>query len=183
MKFFARALLRIMGWKLILPPDNPKKSVICVAPHTSNADFFIGKLYYMSIGRSASFMMKKELFFFPLGYLLKAMGGVPIDRSRKGEIVNTMVKHFARKECFSVAITPEGTRKPVEVWKTGFYRIALQAGVPIQLAMIDFSKKEAGIFSTFYPTGDEEADIKYIRSFYCSEQAKYPENFVEYRER
>ncbi|MBB6274932.1 1-acyl-sn-glycerol-3-phosphate acyltransferase [Porphyromonas circumdentaria] len=169
-----------MGWKLIFPPDNPKKSVICVAPHTSNADFFVGKLYYSSIGRKASFMMKKELFFFPLGFFLKAVGGIPIDRSRKGEVVNTMVSLFQKRDVFSVAITPEGTRKPVEVWKSGFYRIALQAGVPIQLARIDFAQKEVGIFATFYPTGNEEADVCYIRSLYSSKQAKYPQNFIEY---
>ncbi len=179
MKFIAKGLLRLLGWKLIFPSDNPKKSVICVAPHTSNADFFIGKLYYAAVGRRASFMMKKELFFFPLGCLLKAMGGVPIDRSRKGEVVATMVQHFSQRSFFTLAITPEGTRKPVENWKSGFYRIALQASIPIQLARIDFGKKEVGIFETFHPTGNEEEDLRYIRSRYNKAQAKYPNKFIE----
>lgn len=182
MRHLAQSLLKFLGWTLVFPPDAPNKSVICIAPHTSTADFFVGKLYYMAVGRTSHFMMKKEFFVFPLGWLLRKMGGVPIDRSRRGSMVNSIVDAFARKKKMSIAITPEGTRRAVRQWKTGFYRIALGAGVPIQLAMLDFGNKRVGIFETFYPTGNEEEDIRYIRSKYSKEQAKYPDKFIEYKE-
>ncbi len=182
MKKIAQFLLRISGWRCISPPAVVTQSVICVAPHTSNWDFIIGSLYARCIGQKASFMMKKEWFFFPLGAFFRQLGGVAIDRVKKASVVENIVSCFTKGKRFTIAITPEGTRKAVASWKTGFYRIATQAGVPIQLARIDFQKKVVGIFEIFYPTGNEEEDLKYIRSRYKKEQAKYPEQFIEYTE-
>lgn len=168
-----------MGWSRIIPQSNLPKSVICVAPHSSNLDFLLGKLYYWSIGRKAGFLMKKSWFFFPVGYIFKAMGGVPIDRSKKGSTVDQMARAFAENREFHIAITPEGTRSRSEKWKTGFYRIAMAAGVPIQLALIDYKKKEIGIFAEFTPTGNEEEDIRWIRSQFRADQARHPEKFAE----
>lgn len=176
----ARFLLHILGWKLIQPSQpHPPKSIICVAPHTSNWDFILGKLYSQATGRKALFLMKKAWFFFPLGYLLKSMGGIPVDRSGKGNKVAAIVQLFAQKSHLSIAITPEGTRSARERWKTGFYRIAQQARIPIQLAVIDYKKKRLGIFENFIPTNDMEADLLYIRSRYHSSQSKYPHLFVD----
>lgn len=143
-------------------------------------DFFIGKLYYMTVGKPSGFLMKKDWFFFPLNLILKAMGGVPVDRSQKGGTTERLVKFIRSHKALHIAITPEGTRSYTERWKTGFYRIALEAGIPIELALIDYKKKLVGIFEVFHPTGNMEADIAYIHSRYSSEQAKYPNKFKDY---
>ncbi len=176
---FAHRILKFFGWSIITTPNDPPKSIICVAPHTSNWDFILGKLYYKAIGRRAGFLMKKDWFFFPLGTLFRRMGGIPIDRSRKGNTVEATTALFVNRKRLSIAITPEGTRKACERWKTGFYRIAYGAGVPIQLALIDYKTKRLGIFETFYPSGNMEQDICYIRSKYNASQAKYPRLFFE----
>ena len=107
------------------------------------------------------------------------MGGIPVDRSRSGSMVDQLAERIKESSKLSIAITPEGTRRATDRWKTGFYRIACAANIPIQLAVIDYKKCELGILETFYPTGNEEADIRYIRSRYHSEQARFPKNFVE----
>ena len=101
--------------------------MICAAPHTTNLDLFIGKLFYGALGRKTSFMMKKEWFFFPLGLFFKAVGGIPVDRSRKTSLVDQMVHHFAECKKFHLAITPEGTRKANPNWKKGFLLYRLES--------------------------------------------------------
>ena len=107
------------------------------------------------------------------------MGGIPIVRSRMGNRVEQVVARFRAKDDFAVAITPEGSRKARDRWKTGFYHIAEEAGVPIQLAVIDYKQKVLGIFEQFVPTGDLDKDIQYIRSKYRADQAKKPHLFAE----
>jgi len=123
--------------------------------------------------------MKKDWFFFPFGGVLRSMGGIPVDRSHSGSMVDQLAERIKESSKLSIAITPEGTRRATDRWKTGFYRIACAANIPIQLAVIDYKKRELGVLETFYPTGNEEADIRYIRSRYHSEQARFPKNFVE----
>lgn len=178
-RWLGRNLLKLAGWK-IGPAEGAglSKCVICVAPHTSNSDFFIGKLFYMAIGAKASFLIKKEWFIFPLNLLFKALGGVPIDRSKRTSVTEQMVEEFNKRPRFQLAITPEGTRKPVTEWKKGFYYIALSAGVPILVAYIDYGKKEVGIKTVFYPTGDAEKDIADIRRLYRGMKGKKEGNFV-----
>ena len=131
-------ILRIAGWKLnVTLPDYPK-SIICVAPHTSNWDFVLGKLAYSAIGRKAGFLMKESWFFFPLGYIFKAIGGIPVPRKRGSSLTDTLIEKFNHSDKLNIAITPEGTRSRVTQWRTGFLHIALGAGVPIQLAAIDY---------------------------------------------
>ena len=174
----SRWILKLAGWKSVYQVEEPAKSVICVAPHTSNWDFIIGKLYYWSLNKKAGFLMKKSWFFFPMGYLFRAMGGVPIDRSKRTSVTQQMVEEFNRRSVFHLAITPEGTRKPNPDWKKGFYYIAKGAGVPIQLAYLKKKKREMGITEVFYPTDDEEADFKHIFNYYKGVEAKKPENFL-----
>lgn len=170
-----------MGWHCLEPLDQQlPKSIICVAPHTSNWDFILGKLYYLTISKPHSFLMKKDWFFFPLGYIFKALGGIPIDRSRNSGTTDRIVEYIKKQEEIHIAITPEGSRSYRKDWKTGFYRIALEAGIPIELAVIDYPKKELGIFEVFYPSGDIDVDLAYIRSAYNSKQAKYPDKFHDY---
>lgn len=111
---------RLLGWKTNVTVPNYDKCVICAAPHTSNWDLFIGKLFYGAIGRKTSFMMKKEWFFFPLGLIFRAIGGIPVDRSRNTSLVDQMANRFAGSKLFHLAITPEGTRKSNPNWKKRF---------------------------------------------------------------
>lgn len=173
-----KTLLRWFGWKLAscegveLP-----KCVICVAPHTSNWDFIVGKMFYTSIGLTAGFLMKKDWFFFPLNFVFKSMGGIPVDRSKRTSMTDQVINMFNTHERFQIAITPEGTRKKVTDWKKGFYFIAQGAKVPILLAYMDYAKKEVGILEVFHPTGDVESDIATIRYKYKDIKGRHPENF------
>lgn len=188
-KAIGKFMLNKLGWKIITPPSEPEKSVICVAPHTSNYDFFIGKFYYWAIERKARFLMKKEWFFFPLGIILKAMGGIPINRQKnkdsqnKGSTVATMQQYFAKPGPRHIAITPEGTRSANDRWKTGFLRIAIGANVPVQLAVMDYKKKEVGVFEVYQPTGDINKDLNYICSKYNADQAYNPNKFAQNKPR
>jgi len=181
MQKFSKWLLKMLGWKTIVSVSEPPKSVICVAPHTSNWDFLIGKLYYWSLGRTSSFLMKKSWFFFPVGNLLRSMGGVPVDRSKRTSVTQQMAEEFKSRETFHLAITPEGTRKLVSKWKMGFYNIALKASVPIELAYFDYGKKEMGITAIIFPTGDEASDLAKIQAFYKDVEARHPAKFHKYK--
>ncbi|MEI6554257.1 MAG: lysophospholipid acyltransferase family protein [Paludibacter sp.] len=177
MQKLSKWILKSIGWKTYVSVEEPIKSVICVAPHTSNWDFIIGKLSYTALGREASFLMKKSWFFFPLNYFFKAIGGVAVDRSKSNSVTQQMVDEFNSRETFHLAITPEGTRSLVDNWKMGFYYIAREAGVPIQIAYFDYAKKEMGIKALFYPTDDEAGDIIKIQSYYKGVQGKFPSKF------
>jgi 1-acyl-sn-glycerol-3-phosphate acyltransferase len=174
-KHIYRILLKICGWKINIPFREPSKSVICLAPHTSNMDFVIGQLGLRASGRKTSFLMKKFWFFFPLKYIFTAIGGIAVDRTKHNSLTDRMVDMFNSNEKFHLAITPEGSRKAVEEWKTGFYYIALKASVPVELAYIDYKKKTVGILSVFIPTGNESADLATIKSYYKNVCARYPE--------
>ena len=165
-RLLCRGILRLFGWTIGPTGDDVPKSVICVAPHTSNLDLTIGKLFYSAIGRKAKFLIKKEWFFFPMNFIFKSIGGIPINRSKKSSLTEQLAQEFAKRKIFHLAIAPEGTRRKVEEWKSGFYYIALKACVPIQIGFIDYMKKEVGIKLTFYPTGNAERDILAIRAMY-----------------
>ena len=171
-------LLKLAGWKIKLEVEPVSKCVISVAPHTSNWDFIIGKMICSVIGFKISFLMKKEWFNFPLGYILRAMGGIPVDRKKKTNMTEQMVTLFNNKEKLYLVVAPEATRKKNTNWKTGFYYIALGANVPIALAYIDYKNKQAGIAPYFFPTGNEENDMKEIKSFYSRFTGKNPTGFA-----
>lgn len=177
MQKISKWILKMTGWKIVITVEEPLKSVICVAPHTSNWDYLVGQISYWSVKRKTWFLMKDNWFFFPLGNFLRAIGGVPIDRSKRNSITKQMAEEFKKRDTFHIAITPEGTRGYVKKWKMGFYNIALQANVPIELAYMDYAKKEMGIREIFIPTGDEKADMAYIRNYYKDVTARFPEKF------
>ena len=172
-------ILRWMGWKVIVSvPDYPK-CIICVAPHTSNMDFIIGKPAYSSIGREAGFLMKSSWFFPPLGWFFKSIGGVPVERKKKhNSLVETLVERFRQTPKMAIAVTPEGTRSRNPKWRTGFLEIARQAEIPIVLAKLDYGTKTASITDVFYPTGNVENDMNAIKNAYRGVTAKFPENFA-----
>lgn len=173
-------LLKWAGWTVDITVPYRKKAVICVAPHTSNWDFIVGLLAYRSLGRKASFLMKKFWFFFPLKYLLKALGGIPVNTSSSTSLTSVLIDDFNSSESLNLAVTPEGSRKAVHKWKTGFLTIAYNANVPIQLGVIDFRNKKVLIKEEYSVTGSYEKDLAEIRKYYSRFQqaARYPEKFI-----
>lgn len=163
----SKFLLKLFGWKVHCTVPAYPKCIICVAPHTSNWDFVLGELAYWSVGRKAGFLMKSTWFFFPMNLLFKALGGVPVDRKNGSSLTQTMTEKFKATDSLNIAITPEGTRKKVTEWHTGFLRIAHGAGVPIVLGAINAPTKEIFLEKTFIPTGDIEADMKEIKAYYA----------------
>lgn len=173
-------LLKLFGWKIDdRVPNGVKKAVVVMGPHTSNWDFVIGKIAFAHYKVNAKFLIKKDLFFFPLGPILKAMGGVPVDRKKSNNnITEQAVKYLNENEkCFMV-FTPEGTRSYQPKWKRGFYYIAQNAHVPIYIGYIDYKRKIGGFHSLFTPTGDVEADINYLKSVLSQYQGRVPENGI-----
>lgn len=177
MRKISTFILAKLGWKIEGLKDYSHKCVICVAPHTSNWDLIMGKLVYSSVGRQASFLIKKTWFFFPMNILFNAIGGIPVDRSKKTSLTDQMAEIFAKRDQFELAITPEGTRKKNAEWKKGFYYIALAAKVPIIIAVMDYKKKTVDFKAEFIPTGDADKDIEMIKSYYIGATGKNSENF------
>lgn len=178
MSWFAGFLLKLFGWKVVSGvPEGINKAVVIMAPHTSNWDFVIGRLSFMSIRTKINLIIKKESFFFPLGVILKALGGIPVDRSQSQHVVKNVTEHFDKAEKFYLIITPEGTRKRVSRWKKGFYFIASNARVPIIMGYLDYKKKEGGLGPVLYPSGDFEKDFAQIEAFYRGKHARHPEKF------
>jgi 1-acyl-sn-glycerol-3-phosphate acyltransferase len=177
-KTFALIILKLMGWKIITSmPEGLRKGVLIVAPHTSNLDFVIGRLFFMVLGIKSKFLIKKESFVGPLGYLLKKLGGIPIDRKNSNNVVNDVAHLFRENKELIVIITPEGTRKLTKNWKRGYYYIAELAKVPVIVSFIDYAKKEGGIAFVFKPTGNYEKDFEPIKELYLTKRAKHPEKF------
>lgn len=178
MRFLSLLILKILGWKVEGDfPTDIEKCVVIVAPHTSTWDFVIGRLGYWRLGISVKFLIKKEMFYWPLGWFLKKMGGVPVDRQARSNLVLKSVEEFKNRESFILTITPEGTRSYNPNWKQGFYRIALMAKVPIVLTYLDYAKKTGGVGPIIVPSGDYEKDFKLIEDFYKDKTAKFPEKF------
>lgn len=171
-------IFKALGWSLeITVPDYPK-CVICIAPHTSNWDFIYGELACQTLNWTASFLMKETWFFFPLNYLFKAIGGIPVPRKTKGaDLTEAIIRKFNESKQLKIAITPEGTRKRTEKWRSGMLYIAKGANVPILLAKLDYKHKHISITDTFTPTGDVEADMIAIKKYFRDVNAKYPEKF------
>lgn len=179
MKRFSQFLFyHIFGWRLANELPYPDKCVIAVAPHTSNWDFVIAKTGYAAIGRTANFLMKSEWFVFPFNLIFKKMGGIPVKRGKSSSLTDILAAEFDKRDRMQLAITPEGTRKPVKEWKKGFYFIACKALVPILLVGLDYGKKEVRFLGLFEPTGNYEKDIVTIKSYYKGIRAKKPENFL-----
>ena len=178
MKYFARFLMRLGGWKYVGHLPEVKKAVIISVPHTSNWDFVWGELAFLSQGIPAYILMKKEFFFFPLGAILRALRVIPVDRGNKeNHLAEQLVREFKQRDTMYLCITPEGSRSRRKKWKKGFLVIAKAAGVPVYLGRIDYQTKTCQIGPLFHPTDDMEADMAYIMSTYHGVHAKHPERF------
>ena len=167
-----------MGWKKHITVDHPEKYIICLAPHTSNWDFAIGQLYMRAENMSSNFLMKKEWFFWPLGKLLKAIGGIPICRDKHSNMTDILAAEAEKAITFHLCITPEGTRSPNADWKKGFYFIALKAGIPILLYGVDYEKKKITCTESFIPSGNMDEDMPNIKAYFKEFKGKKPENFA-----
>lgn len=176
---FGMWILRLFGWNIDkTPPDGATKCVVVVGPHTSNWDFVIGKLTFSYYGVNAKFLIKKEMFVPGFGWFLKRMGGIPVDRKGKNNMTKQAVEYFQKYDNMFLVFTPEGTRGYNPNWKKGFYYIAQEANVPIYMAYIDYKNKTGGFDKLFEPTGDVDADIKYIKKTLSKYTGKFPENGI-----
>ena len=163
---FCGWLLKVMGWTVMENPPEEPKCVLLGVPHTSIWDFVIAYLYYRSVGGKALCMVKKELFFPPLGWIIRAMGGIPVDRKNPGLLVRSVLAEMEKTEKFHLAIAPEGTRKPVKRWKTGFHYLARKADIPVYLGYFDWKTKRVGRGQRVELTDDAAADLQRIQQIY-----------------
>lgn len=180
MKKFGNLVLKLFGWKVVGELPKEKKTILIVAPHTSNWDFPIGLLARFSTGKMINFLAKNQLFFFPLGWFLRAVGGAPVDRSKSTNSVDRVTDLFNSHDEFRLAITPEGTRGPVTRWKEGFYHIACKAKIPLTFIAIDYKSKEVRISPAFWPTGNIEQDMPLILDHFRNINGRYPKEIPVY---
>jgi 1-acyl-sn-glycerol-3-phosphate acyltransferase len=174
----SKFILSVWGWKIVGNIPIEKKFVAVEAPHTSMWDFVIGRLLFYSLGLKPKFLIKKELFFFPLDLLLSKMGGIPVDRSKKGDTIERMAYAFNNSENLILIVAPEGTRKKVKKWKLGFYYIARGANVPIVPAFVDYKEKIIGVGDSFYPCDNVDDDVLRIKNFVKNAVPKHPEKYI-----
>jgi 1-acyl-sn-glycerol-3-phosphate acyltransferase len=173
------ALMRLTGWKFTGEnfPDL-KKFVLIVAPHTSNWDFPLGIMAKFSVGLRGTFLGKDTLFRFPLGILMRWLGGFPVDRSSKSDVVTQTVALVERSERVIIALSPEGTRKATPRWRSGFWWIAHKAQIPIVPVALDFRNRAVHVFAPFTTTGDADADIVALRKLYRPDMAFDPAKYI-----
>lgn len=177
LKLLAKVFLKVNGWEPEgeLPPE--RSFVLVSAPHTSNWDF----VYLLALGTVYGIRLhwigKHTLFLFPFGWLMRALGGVSIDRRKRQNMVEQVCEAFRRQRNLVLAVPPEGTRKRTDYWKTGFYYMAQGANVPIVLGFLDYRRRRGGFGPAFYASGDIDADMQKIRTFYQNITGRYPENF------
>ncbi len=176
-----RFVLWAMGWRVEGELPNREKMVSIVAPHTSNWDWWIGTAMTFAIQLRASYFAKHTLFNGPLGWFVRWRGGIPIDRTSTEGVVDQMIDAFRTREGLFLGLAPEGTRKQVRRWKTGFYHIALGAEVPIVLAYMDYPNKVIGFGPAIEPTGEMDADLARIQEFYKPFRGKRGESVAAFK--
>lgn len=179
-QWLARNILRLFGWQLFGDLNDIPKAVV-IGQHTSNWDGFIGILGGLGVGIFPYWLGKAELFKGWRGPLLKAIGGIPVDRRSPQNLVDQVASKFEENERFVLFITPEGTRKRTEYWRSGFYHIAARAEVPIVQGVMDYENKRAGVGRILQPTGDMEHDIQTLRDYFEGSNPKFPENAAPVR--
>ena len=172
---FAQWLLRVGGWTTVGGTPDVPKAVFIAAPHTSNWDGLWALVYKVAFDIDVKFFAKHSLFWFPLGNVLRALGGIDLDRGKAGTAVNEAIRMFETEEQFYFGLAPEGTRKKTKGWKTGFYRIAMGAGVPVYFGILDYGRRRIGIGERMMLTGDVEADMAVIREYYKGIDGRWPE--------
>lgn len=181
MTFAGFLLKKVMGWKGMTPPAPSEKCIILGVPHTSMWDFVVSYLYYKDLGHTAHVMIKKQMFWGPLGWLLRKMGCIPVDRSNGASTIRSVIEQA--RDCdgpFHLCICPEGTRKPVARWKMGYHKIAKELGCPVYMGYFDWGKKQIGIGPEFPLTDDARADTDRLQAEYekMGIQGKHRDNYI-----
>ena len=173
--WIGRAWLRLFGWKIRGECLTHRNFVLIAAPHTSNWDFpfMLATAYAMRV--RISWFGKHTLFTPPWGWLMRGLGGIPVDRRASRSLVMQMADKFKSSDALVLAVPPEGTRTRVDVWKSGFYHIASESGVPIGLGYLDYERKLCGLGMFVMPSGNVNEDMNKIRGFYRSIRGRYPE--------
>lgn len=177
-RFFSWLFYKVFGWKTEITIPFPEKYIMALAPHTSNWDFILGEAFCLAEGVRIGFLMKKEWFFWPLGPIFRALGGIPVERKKNTSMTDAIAESAKKAKEFRLCITPEGTRKAVEEWKKGFYYIAYKANIPILLISADYEKKHIRCTKMVCPTGDYDTEIKEIKAYYKGVKGKYPDKFI-----
>lgn len=173
--WFASLHLWLFGWKIIGEPPAEKKYLMVSGPHTSNWDFYLLMMYMFKHGIAIHWLGKHTLFEGAIGIFSSWFGGIPVNRKKSTNVAQQVVDFYDNSEQLIVLVTPEGTRAKVENWKTGFYHIAHDAGIPIIAGFCDFTKKEIGIGPTWHTTTDVDKGIAEIKAFFATVDGKYPE--------
>jgi len=165
-KSVSKLILKLLGWKLLGELPAAKKYIIIIGPHTSNWDFFLGILLRSALAANVKFLGKHQLFRFPFGGLFRAMGGMPVVRSKDNNLVDQVVAMYQNNQEFVIGLAPEGTRRPIERWRSGFYHIACKANIDIVMIGFDFKTREVRIRQPFTPTNDVDVDLPIILDYF-----------------
>lgn len=173
----ARGAMRLTGWRFEGNLPNLPQMVVIVAPHTSNWDFFVGVMAMFALGFRGTFLGKHTIFWWPLGIVMRWLGGIPVDRSTPHNVVEQVTAHFAARPSMVLALSPEGTRKKLPAWRTGFYHVAVRAGVKIVPVAFDFPYRTIRIFPAFAPTGEQGDDLSVLRENFRAEMAYHPDQY------
>jgi 1-acyl-sn-glycerol-3-phosphate acyltransferase len=178
---FSRALallaMRLSGWRFEGGFPNLPQFVVIVAPHTSNWDFFVGVMAMFALGFRGTFLGKHTVFRWPVGAVMRWLGGVPVDRTSPHNVVQQTVDYFRARPQMVLALSPEGTRRKLPAWRTGFWYVAKGAGVPIVPAAFDYPAKRIRLFPPLVPGDDIETDIARLHAHYDARMARYPEKY------
>lgn len=173
----ARWFLKMTGWTIDGGAPAERCYVLVGAPHTSNWDFVYFHVINTILGIKISWMGKHVLFGRPFGGFMRRLGGIPIERHQRGDVVTRMAQLFSEREDFALAIAVEGTRRPTTHWKSGFYHIARAADVPVVLGYLDYSRRHGGYGPAVHLTGDVDRDMDRIRDFFSDKLGRHPEKF------
>ena len=178
MRTLGKLILDAAGWTIDGGAPAPRKLVLIAAPHTSNWDFLYALSCTHALGLEVHWMGKDALFRGTQGRLFRALGGIPVDRSKKNDMVRAMIREFETRDHFVLLVPAEGTRKRGTHWKSGFYHIARSAQVPVAPGFLDYPNKRVGIGPVQPLSGDVGADMAKIRAFYADKRGKYPDLFT-----
>jgi 1-acyl-sn-glycerol-3-phosphate acyltransferase len=176
-RFVAQSIMRLTGWRFEGAFPDLAKFVIIVAPHTSNWDFFVGIMAMFAAGFRGTFLGKHTLFRWPTGIVMRWLGGVPVDRSSPHNVVEQVVAYFRARPAMMLALSPEGTRKKLPAWRTGFYNIAKGAGVPIMPVAFDFPRRTVVLLPLMHLTDDRQADFARLGGNFTPQMAYRPSQY------
>ncbi len=178
-KFLAQIFLKTLGWRVTARvTPQMRHSVMVAAPHTSNWDFPIALATFWIMGVPLKYFIKSEYTTGLFGWFFRWTGAIGVDRSKKkNKLTDLAIKLLQENKEMVILVPAEGTRRPAEKWRTGFYRIAMEANVPISFGYLDYEKKEAGVMEVYQPTGDFKKDMFYIQEKYRPWKGKHPKNY------